>query len=391
MKRTISITAAVLLLSGALMACQFSGLLPTALPAVNTPAPALVVPTTVAPANVSTSPSVNVVSEQNQLVSIYQQVSPSVVTIKTSTGLGSGWVYDANGIIVTNDHVVAGETKVEVDFTNGQKVYGNVAGEDQYSDLAIVKVDPSGLSLQPLSMGDSKTLQVGQIVVAIGNPFGLNSTMTTGIISALGRTLQSGNTTVSGANFSSGDIIQTDAPLNPGNSGGPLLNLNGEVIGVNSAIRTDSSTTSGEPTNSGIGFAISVNTVKRVIPSLISKGKYDYPYLGISSPGSDLTLDVINVLDLKSTTGAYVTDVVSGGPADKAGIRAGTTPITQQGYSGLYAGGDLIIAADGQKINNFDDLVTYLALNKAPGDTVTLTIMRGDQKLDIPVVLGARP
>ena len=372
MKKSISLVVAVIVVAAALVACQFTSLVPTALPLSPTQAPAAAAPVDTVAAS---QPVVDLVNEQDKLVLIYQQVSPSVVSIMTSTALGSGWVYDSNGYIVTNNHVVEGETRVEVDFINGEKVYGKVAGVDQYSDLAIIKIDPGAVQLHPLTLGDSSSLKVGQIVVAIGNPFGLNGTMTTGIISALGRTLLSGTSTTNGASFSSGDIIQTDAPLNPGNSGGPLLNLDGEVVGVNSAIRTDATNSTGAPVNSGIGFAISVNTVKRVVPSLISNGRYDYPYLGITSQG-DLTLDMITALGLKSTTGAYVTDVAAGGPSDRAGLRAGTKPITVPGYTSINSGGDLI---------------TYLALNKSPGDTVTLTVLRGDQQLDIPVVLGARP
>jgi 2-alkenal reductase len=392
MKKSISLVVAGFVAAAALVACQFTSLVPTALPVVPTQ-----VLTTAAPVNVSPAPQtvVNLVNQQDKLVAIYQQVSPGVVTIKTSTGLGSGWVYNSDGYIVTNNHVVQGETRVEVDFIGGQKVYANVAATDQYSDLAVVKVDPGAVDLRPLPLGDSSTLQIGQIVIAIGNPWGLNGTMTTGIISAMGRALNSGPQTAAGGSFSTGDIIQTDAALNPGNSGGPLLNLNGEVVGINGAIRSDTATATGEPVNSGIGFAISINTIKRVIPSLISKGRYDYPYLGItgySSPDSpDMPLELINALGLKSTTGAYVLSVASGGPSDRAGLRAGTTPLTTPGYTSLNSGGDLIIAADGQKINNFDDLITFLALHKSPGDTVALTVLRGDQQLNIPVVLGTRP
>jgi S1-C subfamily serine protease len=391
MKKSLSLSVAVVVVAAALLACSFSGLAPTVLPASS--------PTTVAvvavPATGSSQPVANLVNEQDRLVAIYQQAGPGVVLIKTSTAFGSGWVYNSDGIIVTNEHVISGETSVEVDFPSGEKVFGNVAASDTYSDLAIIKVDPTAVKLVPLPLGDSSALQVGQIVVAIGNPWVMNNTMTTGIVSALGRTVQSGSQSSSGGSFSTGDIIQTDAALNPGNSGGPLLDLNGNVIGVNSQIRTDNYTTSGEPINSGVGFAISVNTVKRVIPSLISKGKVDYPYLGIGgyvgviSP--DMPLDLINALGLKNTYGAYVLSVVPGGPSDKAGIHAGTTPLTLQGATNIYSGGDLIIAADGHKITNFDDLISYLAVYKSPGDTVHLTVLRGSQQLDIPVVLGTRP
>jgi 2-alkenal reductase len=240
-------------------------------------------------------------------------------------------------------------------------------------------------------MGDSSALQVGQSVIAIGNPFGLAGTMTTGIISALGRALPGSVTDPSGASYTSADIIQTDAAINPGNSGGPLMNLNGEVVGINSSIESTSTGTSGQPVNSGIGFAISINLVKKVVPSLISSGKYAYPFLGVSTIDG-LSLTEIQALNLKSTSGAYVTSVVPNGPAAKAGIVAGTTPLSVSGTStNVNSGGDLIIAIDNQPVVTFSDMIRYLILNKSPGDTVTLTIMRGDQKKDIPVVLGTRP
>jgi 2-alkenal reductase len=272
---------------------------------------------------------------------------------------------------------------------SGYKAYGTVIGSDLDSDLAIVKVDVPAEELHPLPLGDSNALKVGQTVIAIGNPFGLNGTMTVGIISALGRTLDSAHATPDGSFFTAGDIIQTDAAINPGNSGGPLFNANGEVIGINRAIRTTNFTTSGEPINSGIGFAVSVNMVKRVAPSLIADGKYDYPYLGISSlPDGNMTLDVIEALGLKSFTGAYVTSIVTGGPADKAGIKAGDTPTK---ISGLQAGGDLIVAIDGHPVHSFDEMLAYLITNRGPGDTVVLTVLRGDEKVDVSLTLDKRP
>ncbi|MBI5935980.1 MAG: trypsin-like peptidase domain-containing protein [Chloroflexi bacterium] len=329
---------------------------------------------------------------QEALVALYQSVSPGVVAIKTvgdlSGSLGSGFVLDKDGHIVTNYHVVEGSKQVEVDFTSGFKAYGAVIGTDLDSDLAIVKVDAPANELHPLPLADSDTLQVGQTVIAIGNPFGLNSTMTLGIISALGRTLDSLHATSGGGVFTAGDIIQTDAAINPGNSGGPLFNLSGEVVGVNRAIRTVNSTDSGEPLNSGIGFAISSNIVRRVSPSLIENGKYDYPYLGISSLPGELTLPAIEALGLKSQIGAYVIGVVPGGPADKAGIKAGDKATSDPT---LLAGGDLIVAIDGRPVKVFDDLLRYLIGHKSPGDAVTLTILRGEETVDIVITLGKRP
>ncbi|MEW6239602.1 MAG: trypsin-like peptidase domain-containing protein [Chloroflexota bacterium] len=332
----------------------------------------------------------SVVEDQDALVALFENVSPGVVAIKTvgeqAGSLGSGFVYDDQGRIVTNYHVVEGSSEVEVDFVTGFKAYGTVIGTDLDSDLAVVEVDAPASELHPLALGDSDTLKVGQSVVAIGNPFGLDSTMTLGIVSALGRTLDSIHAAPGGGFFTAGDIIQTDAAINPGNSGGPLFNLNGEVVGVNRAIRTDSSSVTGDPLNSGIGFAVSSNIVKRVVPVLITNGKYDYPYLGISSM-DELSLPVIEALGLKAFTGAYVTSVTPGGPADEAGLKGGT----EASSVGIPAGGDMITAIDGRPIKTFDELLSYLVTNKAPGDTVVLTVMRGEETVEITITLGRRP
>ena len=331
------------------------------------------------------------ISDKDILVNLFDKVNPGVVAIKTVTdlggGLGSGFIFDSAGHVVTNYHVVEGATELEVDFPSGFKVMGNVVGTDLDSDIAVIKVDVPAGELHPLAMGNSEQLKVGQFVVAIGNPFGLDSTMTYGIVSALGRTLDSMRETQDGQNnFSAGALIQTDAAINPGNSGGPLFNLDGEVIGLNRAIRTEASNDTGEPINSGIGFAIPSSLISRVVPVLIEKGKYDYPYLGITSL-DDLPLQLVEQLGLKSFRGAYITSVVPGGPAEQAGLKAGT----QTTSDSLGSGGDLIIAIDGKPVKTFDEMLSYLIVNKSPGDVVTLTIMRGDQQLDIPVTLGARP
>jgi S1-C subfamily serine protease len=381
MSKRVTLLVVVVILLTSLMACQMTSLFPGASPTATAQAiPPLPVQ--------STAPDLS--DQQDRLMTIYQQFSPGVVSIRTTDAQGSGWVYSGDGIIVTNNHVVGTESQVEVDFPSGLKTFGEVIGTDASSDLAVIKVDVAASELHPLPMGDSNVLQVGQTVIAIGNPFGLSGTMTTGIISALGRSLPTGSQVEGGGYFSNADIIQTDTALNPGNSGGPLLNLNGEVVGVSDAIETNSSTAVGEPVNSGIGFAISVNTVKRIVPSLIQDGKFEYAYLGISSV-DDLPLTVIQALDLKSTSGMYITGVFPGGPSDLAGIKAGTQPLTLPSYQSLNKGGDLLIAIDDQPVVTYDDMVRYLALYKTPGDTVTLTILRGDQKMDIPVVLGTRP
>ena len=327
---------------------------------------------------------------EDSLEAIYEKYSPGVVSLQYSTiegaGQGTGFVIDKEGHIVTNYHVASGIDKLEVHFSSGLKVYGEVIGSDMDSDLAVIKVDVDPDELVPLTLGDSNLVKVGQTVVAIGNPYGLSGTMTVGVVSARGRVLDSMRQTSAGTFFSSGDAIQTDALINPGNSGGPLLNLNGEVIGVNRAIQTAGLSLSGEAINTGIGFAISSNIVRKVVPSLIETGSYAYPYLGMTSYSS-MSLAMIEALELPQSTGAYVSSVVKGGPADVAGIRGGTVPTSVQG---LYKGGDLIIAVDGQPIKDFSDLMSYMVVNKNPGDTITFTVIRDGQTLDVDVVLGSR-
>jgi S1-C subfamily serine protease len=385
MKKNVRLMVAIAVLVFASLACQ--ALQPGTVPLPISTIPTVSVPTA-APIVVS-SQSLN---QQDTLMSLYQNVSPGIVSIQVLTAqggsLGSGFVFDDQGHIVTNFHVVEGEKKIEVDFTSGYKAYGKLVGTDLDSDLAVIKVDAPASELRPLKMGDSSQLKVGQSVVAIGNPFGLNGTMTLGIVSALGRTLPSAHASPGGSFFSAGDLIQTDASINPGNSGGPLFNLNGEVVGINRAIRTDASNTTGEPVNSGIGFSIAINIVKRVVPEIIKSGKYDYPYMGLGS-ASDLSLDEINALGLSNFTGAYVTSVTPGGPGEKAGLIPGTKDVGLQ--RGLLGGGDLIIAMDGQPIKSFDELIRYLINNKAPGDTIVLTILRDSKQMDVTLQLTKRP
>ena len=368
----------------AALACQVPGTAPSVPAAPNLSPPTPVVNDAPVPVSIDTA------GQQEVLVSLYERILPGIVSLQVvgdqGGSLGSGFVYDDQGHILTNFHVVEGATQVEVDFTTGYKIYGTVIGTDLDSDIAVVKVNAPASELHPVPLGDSNSLKVGQTVIAIGNPFGLSGTMTTGVISALGRTLDSQRGAPSGGFFTAGDIIQTDAAINPGNSGGPLFNLNGEVIGINRAIRTTNYTDTGEPVNSGIGFAIAINIVKRVTPVLIAEGKYDYPYLGISSI-DELSLPQIEALGLQSFTGAYVTSVTPNGPADQAGLRAGD----EISSTGLNAGGDLVIAIDGQTTQRFDDLLRYLINNKSPGDKVVLTVLRGEEQIDITVTLGRRP
>jgi 2-alkenal reductase len=382
-KGILSIVVTVLAIT--VLACSFSSIIPTTAIPVGAPtqatsagAPSVPVATVVS--------SGNTANQQSQLEAIYAAVLPGVVTVQTPNDLGSGIVYNSDGYIVTNAHVVGTETKVEVDFPDGTKVYGNVVGTDQNSDLAAIKVTVPASQLHPLVLGNSSALKIGETVSAIGDPLLLTGSMTTGIVSAVGRSLP-GNVQAgtSGSFYTTGDIIQTDALVNPGNSGGPLINLDGQVVGIVWAQAINNN--SGVATASGIGYAISIDTVKRVIPELIATGKFAYPYLGISLQ-DNLPLDVITALSLKSDTGVYVAQIVTGGPADKAGVIAGTTATS---YPNLNAGGDLIVAVDGQTVRSQDDLMRYLLLNKAPGDTVTLTVLRGSQKVDLKLTLGTRP
>jgi 2-alkenal reductase len=304
-------------------------------------------------------------------------------------GQGSGFVIDSDGHIITNQHVIEGAGEIEVDFPSGHRAWAEIVGTDPDSDLALLKVEVPPEQLHPLPLGNSDAVQVGDRVVAIGNPFGLSGTMTVGVVSAVGRTLGSERSAPTGGVFSAGAIIQTDAAINPGNSGGPLLNTHGEVIGVNRAIRTESFTVSGNPANSGVGFAVPVNIVRQVVPALIEKGAYDYPYLGISSlPDNMLNLKVVENLGLTpDARGAYVTCVTEGGPAEEAGVRGSG----ECGEPSLVPGGDLIIAIDEERVESFDDLLEYLITQTRPGQEVLLTVLREGEEVEIPLTIGARP
>lgn len=329
---------------------------------------------------------------EDALVEIYKNVNPGVVSILVyasdgGVGQGSGFVYDLEGHIITNYHVIENATEIEITFPESTRTHGEVIGTDMDSDLAVIKVNVATDVLHPLTLGSSSELAVGQFVIAIGNPYGFSGTMTTGIVSALGRVLDSIRSSETGSAFAAGDTIQTDAAINPGNSGGPLLNLDGEVVGINRAIYDETSSAFESASYSGIGFAIPIDIVKRVVPYLISDGSYDYPYLGISSLDG-LTMDEIEAMGFNaSIPGVYVLDVTNGGPAAKAGIRAGTRTTK---YEGLYAGGDLIVAVDGIDVNNYNQLLNYMFMNKAPGDTITITVLRNGTEKDLEVTLGSR-
>ncbi len=351
---------------------------PTVPPATPTPLPERVI--------------AEVDAEDALLINLYQQTNPAVVYIEVlmkhegtlmPLGTGSGFVIDTEGRIVTNDHVIEEADAVQVTFSDGSVAEAQVLGQDPYSDLAVIKVDVSPEYLVPLEMGDSSTLQVGQRVIAIGNPFGLEGTMTVGIISALGRTLPTQVARNVGS-FSNPEIIQTDAAINPGNSGGPLLDTRGRVIGVNWAIRSPTGT------NAGIGFAVPVNTVKHIAPYLIEQGTYHYPYLGITSDNRFTVAELAGPLGLPVTHGVLISEVQPETAADRAGLRGGDHGVEVMGTT-VIAGGDIITAIDGYELYTFDDLIAYLVREVEVAQKVVLTIVRDGEKLEVPVTLGERP
>jgi S1-C subfamily serine protease len=328
------------------------------------------------------------VLDSGDLPALYSAINPGVVAIRALTeeggGLGTGFVWDEEGHIVTNFHVVESATDLEVDFPSGFKTRADVLGTDSDTDLAVLELNQLPPELVVLTLGDNHDLAVGQSVIAIGNPRGLNGTMTQGIISALGRTLDSMHFAPGGGAFATGNIIQTDAAINPGNSGGPLINLNGEVIGINSAISTNSIDLSGQPINSGLGFAISIDTAKNVIPDLIEFGFHDSPFVGIQVL-SEVSLFVQEELDLPQSIGVYVLEVTPGSPADLAGLRGADSE------GDIPLGGDMIIAIDDQEVQNFEDFMGYLLTYKKPGDDVVISLIRDGKVLEYELTLGSRP
>ena len=366
-----------------------------------------------------------VTETESQLVDLYTRVNPSVVSIQVrqpadttfsmpefqfpqipgfpqfdlpddfkgqqeSTpqyvyGQGSGFLYDTAGHIVTNYHVAGEADQIKVVFADGATLDAELVGTDPDSDLAVLKVDPALLpeDAAPLALGDSDLLQVGQTAIAIGNPYGLSGTMTTGIISALGRSMPSQATTTNGGSFNITNVIQTDAAINPGNSGGPLLNLAGEVIGVNTAIESNTRQ------NAGIGFAVPANTLKTVVPVLIEEGAYLHPWLGIA--GSTVSATIREAMDLPDdVTGVLVASVDGTGPAARAGLLGSSVEVQVDGGS-LLVGGDIITAVDGTPIEVFDDLLHFVSNQARVGQEITLTVLRNGTERDITVTLAARP
>ena len=317
------------------------------------------------------------------LVELFEKSEEGVVKIQVerdgqnSGSQGSGFVYDNLGHIITNAHVVDGATKATVTFLDGSQYDAEIIGKDKFTDIAVIKVSEKPRLLHPLQIGDSSQLRVGEQVAAIGNPFGLSGSMTSGIVSQMGRLLPSQD-----SGFSIPDVIQTDAAINPGNSGGPLLNLRGEVVGINTAIQSSS----GE--FSGVGFAIPSNTAIKIVPSLIEDGEYHHPWIGIS--GRDIDPDLARVLELKDAKGFLIITVVDGSPADKAGLK-GMTATQVIGGKEYPANGDIIISVDDKEVRKISDILIHLQREKSVGDTMVLGVLRDGEFMHISLELVERP
>jgi S1-C subfamily serine protease len=330
----------------------------------------------------------SVTEDEKNNIAVYEKVADGVVNVTSTAvqmdfffnafptrGSGSGSIIDTAGHILTNHHVVANAQRLEVTLANESKWPAKLIGSDPESDLAVIKIDAPREKLRVIPMGDSKNLRIGQKVLAIGNPFGFQRTLTTGVISSLGRTIRSDTGTLME------DIIQTDAAINPGNSGGPLLNSEGEIIGINTAILSPSGG------SVGIGFAIPVNAAKKIVPELIAKGYVIYPWIGATI--QSLIPEVANYLKLKVERGAMIAEVVKGGPADKAGLRGGNRRI-EVGNTIVIVGGDVIVKADHLEIKTNEELIRYIR-EKKPGDTVSLQVFRKNKPEEVRLKLGERP
>ena len=372
----------LLAISGLLVAtigCSVGGL-PVEAPPPASPTPLVVVLT---PTPLPRSVLAEASAAQQVAVNVYKRVSPAVVHIAVEgsnlleSGTGSGFVYDQQGYIVTNNHVVVGGRNIIVTFSDDTRARAQVIGTDPDSDLAVIKVDVPEPLLMPLELGDSDSLQVGEQAIAIGNPFGFERTITVGVISSLGRVVPQAT------GFSMANLIQTDAAVNPGNSGGPLLDNQGQVIGVNSFIFSENGV------SSGVGFAIPVNTLKRVVPKLIADGRYPHPWLGIT--GQDIDNLVADELDLSVRRGVLVQTAFQDGPAGLAGLRGGGQEREVEGtFRIVRIGGDIIVGIDGQLVEGMDDLITYLETRQV-GQQVVLTIVRDGDERQVEVTLEERP
>ena len=323
-------------------------------------------------------------SETLSLTEIFEKAEPGVVRVNTirnqtmneTGGVGSGFVFDKMGHIITNAHVIEGSTKTVVTFLDGRSYNAEIIGMDEYTDIGVIKVNADLKLLQPLSLGDSSNLNVGEPITAIGNPFGLSGSMSSGIVSQIGRLLPSGS------GYSIPDVIQTDAAINPGNSGGPLLNMRGNIVGINTAIQS----TTGEFT--GVGFAIPSQTIAKIVPTLISEGEYKHPWIGIS--GRDIDPDTANVLGLKDALGFLIITVVENSPAEDAGLIGSDKTIEVDGKE-FPVGGDIIIAVDGMDVRKIDDILVHLQRVKTIGDEMDLEILRDGRTTNVTIILQERP
>jgi S1-C subfamily serine protease len=418
MKRKTIIVLLISLIAGATLGCSLCSLTsevterptplhtPSSTPhtppissSVSAPTPLIIV---VTPTPLPEEIVVEADAEEQLIINLYARVSPSVVNINVigeiegfshpevpgfpespfpeeffQRGLGSGFVIDTDGHIVTNHHVVEGARRIQVRFSDDTEAEAEVVGTDPHTDLAVIKVDVPAAMLHPIELGESDTLRVGQRAIAIGNPFGFERTVTTGIISAMGRVLQQSS------GFSLPNLIQTDAAINPGNSGGPLLDSRGRVIGINTIIFTNSGF------SSGVGLAVPVNTVKRVVPELIENGHFAHPWLGIR--GYSINAELAEALDLSVDRGVLVGEVIIDGPAARTDLHGGGREVPVEGFvETISAGGDIIIAINGTEIQSMDDLITYLE-STVVGQEMELTIIRDGDEKRLTVELDERP
>ena len=319
------------------------------------------------------------------LIEIFEKAEPGVVRVniqrnqtenESGWGVGSGFVFDNQGHIITNAHVIKDATKTVVTFLDGRSYNAEIVGIDEYTDIGVIKVNADLKLLHPLSLGDSSNLQVGEPITAIGNPFGLSGSMTSGIISQMGRLLPSNS------GYSIPDVIQTDAAINPGNSGGPLLNMRGEIVGINTAIQSST----GEFT--GVGFAIPSQTVVKIVPTLIRDGEYKHPWIGIS--GTDIDLEMAHVIGLENTLGFLIITVVEKSPASDAGLIGSNKTIKVEGRE-YSIGGDVIVSVDGIDVRKIDDILIHLQREKAVGDEMVLEVLRDSRTTNVTIILQERP
>ena len=315
------------------------------------------------------------------LIDIFEKSEESIVQVsvlrgESEGGMGSGFVYSDEGYVITNQHVVQDAQKVMITFLDGEAYIGNVVGSDRDLDIAVVKVEPTNTYLQPIKIGDSSELKVGEKIAAIGNPFGLSGSMTAGIVSQMGRLLPQET------GYSIPDVIQTDAAINPGNSGGPLINMKGEVVGINTAIQS----ATGE--FSGIGFAVPSNTVKKVVPVLIENGEFKHPWMGIS--GTDVDPELAEVRELKSSKGFLVVSVIEGSPAETAGL-LGVTETEERDGREFALDGDIILSIDGETVRKISDILVHLQREKSVGDEMVLSVNRNGEMLELTMILEERP